>query len=284
MLSKILVPVRGDGMVATVIGHAAALARRHHAHVVVAHCRAQPEDMMPYGVPMPKFARETILRQAHELADQQEDHLRKVLRRLASEFGLEEAVPSVDTAASFEFIEEKGRMADVVKHHGRLADLIVVAKPDRDRNLGINSLKSGLFSTGRPVLMCPPQADVAADLGAHIAVGWNGSTEAARAVALTLDLAAAADEVTILTGGKGEPHGATTEQLVDYYQLRGIKAHTRTFEARNPGAGLLAETKAAGASMLVMGAYGHSHERETLFGGNTQTVVDTAELPVILVH
>jgi nucleotide-binding universal stress UspA family protein len=26
-----------------------------------------------------------------------------------------------------------------------------------------------------------------------------------------------------------------------------------------------------------MGAYGHSHERETLFGGNTQSVVDEAE-------
>jgi nucleotide-binding universal stress UspA family protein len=36
--------------------------------------------------------------------------------------------------------------------------------------------------------------------------------------------------------------------------------------------------------MLIMGAYGESHERETLFGGNTQTVVDRAELPVVLVH
>jgi nucleotide-binding universal stress UspA family protein len=33
-----------------------------------------------------------------------------------------------------------------------------------------------------------------------------------------------------------------------------------------------------------MGAYGHSHERETLFGGNTQTVVDHAEIPVLLAH
>ncbi len=284
MLRKILVPVRGDGMVATVIGHAAALARRHQAHVVVAHCRAQPEDMLPYGVPMPAFARETILRQAHELADQQEDHLRKVLRRLAQEFGLEEAAPTFGDAPSFEFVEEKGRMADVVKHHGRLADLIVVAKPDRDRNLGINSLKSGLFSTGRPVLMCPPQREASADLGARIAVGWNGSTEAARAVAMTLDLMKAADEVTILTAGKGEPHGATSEELVDYYRLRGIDARTRRFEARNAGAALLQQTSEAGANLLVMGAYGHSHERETLFGGNTQTIVDTAELPVVLVH
>ena len=157
-----------------------------------------------------------------------------------------------------------------------LADLIVVAKPDRDRNLGINSLKSGLFSTGRPVLMCPAQGEAATDLGARIAIGWNGSTEAARAVALTLDLVAAADEVTILTGGKGEPHGATAEELVDYYRMRGVEAQIRRFEARNAGAALLQQTAEAGANLLVMGAYGHSHERETLFGGNTQTIVDTA--------
>ena len=33
-----------------------------------------------------------------------------------------------------------------------------------------------------------------------------------------------------------------------------------------------------------MGAYGDSHERETVFGGNTQTVVDTATTPVIFNH
>ena len=38
------------------------------------------------------------------------------------------------------------------------------------------------------------------------------------------------------------------------------------------------------ADMLVMGAYGHSHERETLFGGNTQAVVDKAEMPVVMAH
>lgn len=284
MLSKILVPVRGDGMSATVLGHAAALAKHHQAHVVVVHCRAQPDDLMPYGVPLPAFARDTILKQAHELAEQQEQSLREELHRLAEELGLSETdAPDGDTA-TVQFVEENGRMADVIKHNGRLADLIVVAKPDRDRNVGTNSLKSALFRTGRPVLMCPRQGEVPTALGARIAIGWNGSLEAARAVALTLDLAKAAEAVTILSGGKGEPHGATTEELVDYYALRGIVADPVRFEDKNPGAALLKRAVDAGANLLVMGAYGHSHERETLFGGNTQTVVDKADIPVVLVH
>ena len=107
---------------------------------------------------------------------------------------------------------------------------------------------------------------------------------AARAVALTLDLARAATSVTVLSGGKGKPHGATAEELLDYYALRGITAEILRFDARNPGAALLDRTVEVGASLLVMGAYGHSHERETLFGGNTQAVVDGARIPVVMVH
>jgi nucleotide-binding universal stress UspA family protein len=35
---------------------------------------------------------------------------------------------------------------------------------------------------------------------------------------------------------------------------------------------------------MVMGAYGDSHEKETIFGGNTQYIVDNANMPVVLVH
>lgn len=284
MLSKILVPVRGDGMKETVVAHATALAKQHKSHVVVAHCRTNPEEFSPFSRHLPGFARETFVKQAQELADQQEEQLRTELHALAEKLGLSETdAPHSDTA-TVAFIEEHGQMADVIKHHGRLADLIVVAKPDRDRNLGTNSLKSGLFRTGRPVLMCPRNGDTPADLGTRIAIGWNGSLEAARAVALTLDLATAAESVTILSAGKGEPHGATTEELIEYYRLRGIEANAIRFDDKNPGAALLRKTVEADANLLIMGAYGHSHERETLFGGNTQTVVDKAEIPVVLVH
>ncbi len=284
MLSRILVPVRGDGMAETVLGHAAALAERHKAHIVVAHCRAPADEFMPYSVPLPAFARETILKQAKELADQQEAEVRDQLHEIAAHLNLTETDAPKPGTTSVQMIEEFGRMADVIKHNGRLADLIVVAKPDRDRNLGANSLKSGLFRTARPVLMCPRERAVPEGLGSRLAIAWNGSLEASRAVASTLDLAVAAQSVTILTGGSGEPHGATTEDLIAYYELRGVTATPHRFDAKNPGAGLLSITEEVGADLLIMGAYGHNHERETLFGGNTQAVVDKAEIPVIFVH
>lgn len=284
MLAKILVPVRGDGMGQTVIRHAAALAHRHRAHVIVAHCRAKPDEMIPYSTLLPAFARDTIMSQAAELADQEEEALRASLHETARALDLPETEAPDGTRATVQFIEEFGRMRDIIKHHGRLADLIVTAKPNRDRNLGTNALKSALFQTGRPVLMCPPSDEVAASFGGQVALGWNGSLEAARTVALTLDLMAGAERVTILAAGSGEPHGATAEELVAYYRLRGLEAGIHRFDARRPGAALLEKTREIGAGLLVMGAYGHSHERETLFGGNTQTVVDEADIPVVMAH
>lgn len=284
MLRKIIVPVRGDGMLETVLGHATALARHHGAHIVVAHCRKRSEDTRPYSRSLPAFARATFLTQSEELADQEEQAVREQLHSFAVSLDIKETDAPVPGEASIEFVEEYGKMADIITHNGRLADLVVVAKPDRDRNIGTNALKSALYETGSPVLMCPPSAQVAPEFGTHIAIAWNGSLEASRAVAMTQDIARAAQTVTILTGGKGEPHGATAEELVEYFRMRGVTASIHRFEARKPGAELLKKTTEVGANLLVMGAFGHNHERGTLFGGNTQAIVDNAEFPVVLVH
>ncbi|MEM6409791.1 MAG: universal stress protein [Pseudomonadota bacterium] len=282
MIKSILVPVRGDGMVATVLAHAAELAKQHRARVNVVHCRAQPKDLIPQGVALPDFARKVMMEQAGELANRQEDHLRGILRRLATEYGLKEEAEEDDARCTF--VEENGRMADVVKHAGRLADLIVLPKPQKERNLGQSSLKSALYGAGRPVLVCPGQLQPDARFAQHVAIGWNGSLPAARAVGSSLDIMHAAARVTVLTGGKVEPHGPMAEELVDYYALRGIDARIERFDGTDPSKALLETCEKIGASLLVTGAYSHSHETEMLFGGNTQRIVDRTEMPVLMAH
>jgi nucleotide-binding universal stress UspA family protein len=283
MLKSILVPVRGDGMVATVLAHAAELAKQHQALVNVVHCRAQANDLIPPGIALSDFARKVMVEQAVELANRQEDHLRKILHRLAQDFGLEENA-IVDGTATCTFAEVHGRMADVVKHAGRLSDLIVLPKPQRERNLGQSSLKAALYGAGRPVLICPGQLQPDETFAQHVAVGWNGSLPAARAVASSLDIVHAAKRVSILTGGKVQSHGPTVEELVDYYALRGIIAEVVRFKGKDAATELLETSKSVGASLLVIGAYSHSHETEMLFGGNTERIVDKTEMPILMAH
>ena len=285
MIRKILVPVRGDGKGDNVLAHAAALAHRHVAHIEIVHCRPRPEDLMPYGIHIPDFLRKQIIKQSYEVADQEEAGLQEEIKILAATLKLNQDFSQVGKVATVSFIEEAGRQVDVIKRHGRLADLIAVAKPDRDRNLGQNTLKSALFHSGRPVLMCPPAQSAPETLGARVTIAWNGSAEAARALSQSREVLRAADKVWILSNGSDAGPGTSSDDVVAYLALHGITAEVSAFSAkRKLGAELLRVSADLGADMMIMGAYGDSHERETVFGGNTQTIVDTAELPVLLNH
>ncbi|MCB2134388.1 MAG: universal stress protein [Rhodobacteraceae bacterium] len=285
MIHKIIVPVRGDGKGDNVLAHAAALAHRHKSHIEIVHCRPRPEDLMPYGVAIPEFLRKQILKQSYQVADMEEIGLRDEVTVLAGKLKLDLSGTKIGKAATASFVEEAGRQVDVIKRHGRLADIIAVAKPDRDRNLGHNTLKAALFQSGRPVLMCPPAAEPPATLGEKVTIAWNGSAESARALAQCKSVLRAAKTVWVLSNGSDAGPGTSADELVAYLALHGIPATVELFKAsRKVGTELLGRSMELGADMLIMGAYGDSHERETVFGGNTQTVVDTAKMPVLLNH
>lgn len=277
MIRKIVVPVRGDGKGDQVLRHAAALAERTEAMIEVIHCRARPEDMLPYGVPVPDFLRKQIVEQSYKVADLEEANLRDEMAALARDLDIPDS--------RITFVEEVGRQVDVIKRHGRLADIIAVPKPDRDRNLGTNTLKAALFHSGRPVLMCPAVEAKPPALGARVTLAWNGSAEAARALASSMSLLRQAGEVTVLSTGMDAGPGTDTTSLLAYLEQHGVQARLHEIaDSGTVGPLLLSETKGLGADMLIMGAYGDSHERETVFGGNTQSVVDTSNLPVLLAH
>lgn len=285
MIRKILVPVRGDGKGDNVLAHAAALARVFNAHIEVTHCRARPEDLLPFGVPIPAILKSQLLKSVSKVSDMEEAGLREEMLALCKLLKLEITENPNGNNVTATFVEEAGRQVDVIRHYGRLADLIAVAQPDVDRNLGANTLKSALFHTGRPVMMCPTINGSAPELLVqNITVAWNGSLEATRAVALTMDIIKAAGKVTILTvGSKHVP--VSPVELQEYLQRHGVSADIAQIRATKNVAKTLLDTSAElGADLMISGAYSDSHERETVLGGNTQYIVDGAKMPVILVH
>jgi nucleotide-binding universal stress UspA family protein len=266
-----------------VLAHAAALAHRHQAHIEVIHCRARAEDLMPYGVPIPEILRKEIVNQTYQVADQKEEGLRAEVTALAERLDLDASGKRIGEVATVSFVVEAGRQVDVIKRRGRLADMIAVAKPDRDRNLGENTLKAALFNSGRPVMMCPPAQTPPKVVGAKVSIAWNGSAEAARAMSQCKAILRGADKIWILTNGTDAGPGTTAAELVDYLSYHGLEATIECFSnGRKVGTELLNASRGLGADLMIMGAYSESHERETIFGGNTQTIVDTATFPVLL--
>ena len=72
--------------------------------------------------------------------------------------------------------------------------------------------------------------------------------------------------------------------------LASLEAHPNTVALHLAEAGrqpvdlLLDATDREGATLLVMGGYGHSRVREALFGGFTERVLGGVDVPVLIMH
>lgn len=175
-----------------------------------------------------------------------------------------------------------GREADELSRRGRLADLVLVRGPVSEVGFS-QAVETAMFETGRPLLMVPET--LPERLGSSLAIAWDGTLGAARATGAALPLLRRAETVTILTADM-EKVGAKPSALADYLGEHGISARTWAFlpEEGALGERLLDEAAAAGADMLVMGAYGHSRLREMVLGGVTESVTAKSKIPVFMAH
>jgi nucleotide-binding universal stress UspA family protein len=283
---NILVPVRGDGKHEALLDHALVLARRFNAHIDVVHCRPRADDMLPFGVVVPDSVREHLARSADSSGNEDEKKLRAAFDLYCEDHSLpivdRHAAPSNEVSVSWR--EERGKQPAVVGRLGRLTDIIMVPRPDRKRNLGYGTLEAGLFETGHLVLMCPTTK--AEKIGDHIAIGWSGTTEAARAVSIALPILEAASQVTLLGVDTDHDRPLGLDDLELYLGTHGIGSSCRRGKAdsHHVGQTLLKEAAKVGADSLLIGAYGQNRLRELVMGGVTRHLIDHADIPVFMTH
>jgi nucleotide-binding universal stress UspA family protein len=287
-IKSILAPVRGDGMGDAVMSLAIAIGRIFNAHIDVVHVHAKPQDMIPFGVPVPGALKKTILEAAGNVAQQEEGKLRGLFDAYCNERGVEvldgDAAKVPLDKLSLSWREEAGKQAVVLRRLGRLADLVVIARPDRKASLGVNTLHSALFDVRKLTAIAPPES--VNETGRRLAIAWNGSAEIGRAVTWALPFLATADQVTILTTPLERDHHMSPDELVRYLRLHGITAGVEYFKKgpRDIGAPLLRAAHDIEADMLLMGAFGSERRRELVLGGVTQYVIEHAEMPLLMAH
>jgi len=285
-IRTILVPIRGEGKGEQLLDHARALAEPFNAHIVAVHCRPRPEDMIPFGVAVPRAWRDQITASASGIADTEEEKVRQNFDAYVASRSLVrcDTRPAPQDKVTISFSEATGKQAAIVALRGRLASLVAVARPDREVNLGFNTLESALLETGRPVLLCPPAP--VKTVGRHVAIAWNGSTEVCRAIAVGMPVIAKAERVSILSEEDADDQALSAADLEAYLKEYGIEATPVPLSTGGGRIGqrLLASAKAAGADLLLMGAYGRSRGREMILGGATQSIIEETDLPVLLTH
>jgi nucleotide-binding universal stress UspA family protein len=180
-------------------------------------------------------------------------------------------------ALSFGWLDDAPQSEDFVGSYGRVFDVIVMCRPDANETFVHNrALYSGLFESGRPILLAPPWPPP--QIATNVLIAWNRSTEQARATALAMPLLQKADRVTVLTviGGTEVP-GPSAEQLIHYLQRHGTAPELMRIglDGKNTGHAILAAAQSLDCDLLIKGAYTQSRLRQMIFGGATRHVPRT---------
>lgn len=146
--------------------------------------------------------------------------------------------------------------------------------------------QSVVFDAGRPVILVPPSAT--AKPVRHVAVAWDGSRVAARALADAMPLLAQDTFITVLTVQNEKPLEAPdiAETLASSLKQRGVQALARSVElgGREIAEALQETALEVGADLMVMGGFGHTRFRDFILGGATKGVFSDLRLPVLLSH
>jgi len=278
---KTILTVVGDGAARPALETALLVAKRFGSHICGLHAMTK-EYAVVFGGEM-GFS---ISSEVDRTLEREGAERRDAARRLFQSFMSEQGVPrsAEPGGVSAEWREEEGRQNAIVGTLGRVFDLIVVERPPKLASLAEATLEDALFESGRPVIMAPPKPGPA--LGDNVVIAWNGSGETALTVALAMPLLKRAREVRIVSVETGMTPGPNGEELARTLARHGIAATSRhvATKSANPGAVFLEEARAAGADLLVKGAYTQSRLKQMIFGGATRQIIMEAEIPVIFAH
>lgn len=186
--------------------------------------------------------------------------------------------------ASFRWAEATGHPSTVIAREAILYDLIVLGRSDRVLDEpSSRTIEDILTKSGRPVLLAPSRSP--AELGTNVAIGWDGSPQAARAVTASMPFLQRASKVSVITIGNEPDYGS--DAILNYLAWHGVMASATRYSqecGHSTGAELIAQAQAIGSDLLVMGAFARAPWREALFGGASHEVINASGLPILLAH
>lgn len=186
---------------------------------------------------------------------------------------------------SWDWLHYDGSAAQMLIEQGRLADMIVVSQPVRERGADQPlPIAADIALHARTAVLTVPADARSLDCGGTAVVAWNGSSESANALRLARPMLHGASAVHVVTVGEGGdlPSSAACRYLARH----GIASelHEAQAEERSVAAAIDATAAALGADYLVMGAYGHSRLRELVLGGVTNELLHDSRIPLLIAH
>jgi len=274
MIRDIMVHVDGSSQDETRLAHAEVLAQAFKAHLTALFVNRLPgfavsADAAGTGAVYMAELMEEAMADGDRLADE--------IKRRLQHLSIPHDMQRVDGVP-----DNIGRQASVA---ARYADLFLAMRPSAgsDEEMRWMGLVEGvLFGSSRGVYLVPDGRRAAPIK--RVVIGWNGSREAARAVAEAMPFLRKAAKVVVLTAERDPVADELDTRLARHLDRHDVKATLHDVRSRDPADAILAEAAAIEADMIVIGAYGHSRLREWMLGGVTRDLMLRSPLPLLLAH
>jgi nucleotide-binding universal stress UspA family protein len=167
------------------------------------------------------------------------------------------------------------------------ADLLVIGRQDDDEPGGPphGFGESVILDSGKPTLVVP-QEPAGDSVGECALVAWNGSPQAARALAGALPLLRRANRVHVATWSR-QPVAApfSRTSVSAYLHRQGVDATLHAHASvSNVGQALMHLAAELRADLVVMGCYGRSRTAERMLGGASRSVLSTMPVATLMSH
>jgi nucleotide-binding universal stress UspA family protein len=259
-----------------VVEHAVAVARLVRAEI---HALAINVDIPPVSSALSRLLLDVpeMIRAAEALSRERADHLLARTAQSGSEQGITVTTESVSAPLVF--------LRDTAAIRARYFDLAMIGL-EADNPSARATAEAMIFGSGRPSILLPDICRIGTF--DHVAIAWDGSRVAARAVGDALAFLEGARLVSVLTVFDDKPleDDNAGGRLADGLRQRGLQAGAVSLHARDcPIAETLQQAALEkGASLLVMGGYGHSRVRDFVLGGATRGVLSKPLMPVLISH
>ena len=181
-------------------------------------------------------------------------------------------------------------ISDVIADHAFCTDLVIMSQSDQDqRALWPNLPAAVAIASGRPTLIVP-SAGAFNGIGKNVLIAWNASQEAARAAFDSVPFLQNSDMVHVLSINPNPDGGHNTmgrgDDLAISLSRHGAKVEVTPSYNRDISTTdeILSRAADLNADLIVMGCYGHSRLRETLFGGASRGILQSMTVPVLMSH
>lgn len=264
-----------------------AVARMSDGHIEAMHVRGEARAFVAYtGDAMAGGAYAQVFDAVEKEIAEKARKARAAFDAWVRETGIVTAsAPAAGTQVSVAWVEKTGAEDRIVGRDGRLCDIIVLPSSAGQQDVrGEQTIERAMFESGRPVLIVPREKPL--ERFDRIAIFWNGSKEAVRAVDGAMPLLRQAKAVDVMWAEEDVEPDDVQNGLVGYLGWHGIAASAKRFQpdSRFIGELLMDEAAKARTDLVVMGGYSHSRLREFILGGVTQHMLESATLPVLAAH